>query len=46
MVTPYEEHKQPDLSHEIFMERYYGFKVFLKNDGYGYYIKVESVQGV
>jgi len=44
--NPYEEHKQPDLSHEIFMERYYGFRVLLKNDGYGYYIKVESVQGI
>jgi hypothetical protein len=37
--NPYEEHKQPELSHLLFMERYSGFKILLKGDRYGCYIK-------
>lgn len=37
--NPYEEHKQDDLTHELFMERYKGFKVLWQDKKYGYYIK-------
>ena len=37
--NPYELHKQPELTHELFMERYPGFKILIQNDNYGYYIK-------
>lgn len=35
----YEIHRQPDLTHEIFMERYPGFQLAFGNNRYGYYIK-------
>lgn len=35
----YEIHKQDDLTHEIFMERYPLLKLLYKNEHYGYYIK-------
>ena len=34
----YETHHQPDLTHEIFLERYPNMKCFIRNDKYGYYI--------
>lgn len=38
--NPYEEHLQPDLTHEIFMKRYPGFAVLYDtNKGYCYYHK-------
>ena len=40
--NPYEEHKQEDLTHEIFMERYPGFVRIFGNNKYGYYIKNKS----
>ena len=36
--NPYEVHKQPDLTHEIFMKRYPGFEPLFIYDRYGYYI--------
>ena len=36
--NPYEEHLQPDLTHEVFMERYPGFELFDRQPNYGYYI--------
>lgn len=36
--NPYEEHKQPDLTHEIFMKRYPGFEPLFIYDRYGYYV--------
>lgn len=37
--NPYEEHKQPDLTHERFMERYPGFRVLVRDELYGIYIR-------
>jgi len=37
----WEEHKQADLTHAVFMERYPGFKPLYNNNKYGYYIKDE-----
>ena len=34
----HEEHKQPDLTPEIFNERYPGFSLIFGNDKYGYYV--------
>jgi hypothetical protein len=34
----YETHHQPDLTNEIFLERYPCMKLLYKDDGYGYYI--------
>jgi hypothetical protein len=34
----HETHHQPDLTHEIFLERYPCMKLLYKDDGYGYYI--------
>jgi len=34
----YEIHKQPDLTHEIFLRRYPMMRTFCKDDKYGYYI--------
>ena len=34
----YETHHQPDLTHEIFLERYPCMNLLYKDDGYGYYI--------
>ena len=34
----HEIHHQPDLTHEIFLERYPCMKLLYKDDGYGYYI--------
>jgi hypothetical protein len=34
----YETHLQPDLTHEIFLERYSSMKELFRNDKYGYYI--------
>lgn len=36
--NPYEIHKQPDLTHDIFMKRYPGFEPLFIYDRYGYYI--------
>ena len=38
----YEIHKQDDLTHEIFMERYPFMQLLYKNEYYGYYIKGEG----
>lgn len=38
--NPYEKHLQPDLTHEIFMERYPGFEPLVLYDNYGYYTKM------
>ena len=35
----WEEHKQDDLTHEIFMWRYPGFEPLFKDELYGYYVK-------
>lgn len=37
----YEIHKQDDLTHELFLERYPFMKLLMKNDRYGYYVKGE-----
>lgn len=37
--NPYEEHIQPDLTPEIFAERYPGLELLWSNDQYGYYHK-------
>lgn len=37
--NPYEVHKQPDLTHDIFMKRYPGFEPLFIYDRYGYYIR-------
>ena len=34
----YETHLQPDLTHEVFMERYPSMLCLFKNDLYGYYV--------
>lgn len=36
--NPFEVHKQADLTHEIFMERYPGFEPIYMIDGYAYYV--------
>ena len=33
----WEEHVQDDLTHELFMERYPGFELFMKKENYGWY---------
>ena len=38
----YEIHKQDDLTHELFLERYPFMKLLYKNEYYGYYIKGEE----
>ena len=35
----WEKHIQDDLTHELFMERYHGFKLLYQVHNYGYYIK-------
>lgn len=35
----HEAHLQEDLTHEIFMERYDGFRCLFRNDRYGYYFR-------
>lgn len=40
--NPYEKHIQEDLTHEIFMKRYKGFKSLALFGNYGYYIKDEK----
>lgn len=37
----HEVHKQPDLTHEIFLERYPMMKLFEKDEKYGYYVNYE-----
>lgn len=37
--NPFEEHKQDDLSHEVFCERYPGFTTILRNEYYGIYYR-------
>jgi len=37
--NPFEEHLQPDLTHEVFMERFKGFKPLILFNDYGYYVK-------
>ena len=34
----YETHLQPELTHDLFMERYPGFNILYGNNDYGYYI--------
>ena len=34
----WEEHIQEDLTHDLFMERYPGFELFMKQENYGWYI--------
>lgn len=34
----HEIHHQPDLTHEIFLERYPSMHLLYKDDGYGYYV--------
>lgn len=34
----YETHHQPDLTHDIFIQRYSGFNCLFRNESYGYYI--------
>lgn len=36
--NPYERHLQPDLTHEIFCQRYEGFKLVVHFHNYGYYV--------
>lgn len=36
--NPYEEHKQDDLTNEVFLSRYSGFKLYISFSNYGYYI--------
>lgn len=38
-INPFQKHLQADLTHDIFMKRYPGFKLFWGNRKYGYYIK-------
>ena len=38
----YETHHQPDLTHELFLERYPSMHLLYKDDGYGYYINYKS----
>lgn len=40
--NPTELHIQPDLTNEIFNERYPGFTLFCNNEFYGYYIWKKS----
>lgn len=42
--NPYQIHRQSDLTHEIFMKRYPGFKLFWGDKRYGYYIKDKKVK--
>ena len=35
--NPHEAHLQPDLTHELFLERYPSMSVIYRNDYYGYY---------
>ena len=37
----HETHLQPDLTHEVFMERYPHMKLFWKNEAYGYYVNYD-----
>ena len=39
----HETHLQPDLTHEIFLERYPFMKLLFKNDLYGYYINYDCI---
>lgn len=36
--NPYEEHLQPDLTNEVFLERYTGFELKISFSNYGYYL--------
>ena len=40
----WEEHIQDDLTHELFMERYPGFKLLMKQENYGWYYYPEEVE--
>lgn len=40
----YEIHKQPDLTHEIVLERYPMLKLLYKNAKYGYYVKDDAYE--
>lgn len=37
MNNIHETHHQPDLTHEIFLQRYPSMKLLFKDEGYGYY---------
>jgi Methyltransferase domain len=37
--NPHEAHRQPDLTHAVFMERYPGFRTLLRNSRYGVYAR-------
>lgn len=37
--NPYEIHRQDDLTHKIFMDRYPGFKTFVRDANYGVYFR-------
>lgn len=37
--NPFEKHLQPDLTHEIFMQRYKGLQPLWQEENYGYYIR-------
>lgn len=39
----YEKHEQPDLTHEVFMQRYPMMNVLIKDDKYGYYINYQPI---
>jgi hypothetical protein len=38
----HETHHQPDLTHEIFLERYPSMKTLVKDDKYGYYVNYNA----
>ena len=38
MDNVHETHLQPDLTHELFLQRYPDFKLLIGDDKYGYYI--------
>lgn len=47
LVNQYEKHQQPDLTPDIFEQRYGSYlKLFARNEGYGYYIKHHYGGGV
>ena len=39
----WEEHIQEDLTHDLFMERYPGFELFMKQENYGWYTYSKEV---
>ncbi len=42
----YETHIQDDLTHEIFMDRYEGFKLLVHDDKYGVYVKGPGIKSI